>query len=71
MVQTDVPQSMIGSLSELAMRTRELPIIMVASRGGEHDKILALESGADDYIMKPFKPEHVIAAARKLTGIAA
>ncbi|MFK3738595.1 winged helix-turn-helix domain-containing protein [Massilia sp. TN1-12] len=42
-------------------RTRELPIIMVASRGGEHDKILALESGADDYLTKPFNPRELLA----------
>lgn len=42
-------------------RTRDVPIIMVAARDGEHDKILALESGADDYITKPFSPREMIA----------
>ncbi|MDN4052425.1 winged helix-turn-helix domain-containing protein [Massilia sp. YIM B02763] len=41
--------------------TRALPIIMVARRGGEHDKILALESGADDYLTKPFNPRELLA----------
>lgn len=41
--------------------TRELPIIMVAARVGEHDKILALESGADDYLTKPFNPRELLA----------
>lgn len=42
-------------------RTRELPIIMVSRRDGEHDKILALESGADDYLSKPFNPRELLA----------
>lgn len=42
-------------------RTRELPIIMVSGRTGEHDKILALESGADDYLSKPFNPRELLA----------
>jgi two-component system phosphate regulon response regulator PhoB len=42
-------------------RTRELALIMVAARCGEHDKVLALESGADDYLTKPFKPRELLA----------
>ena len=41
--------------------TRELPVIMLTARGGEHDKILALESGADDYLTKPFNPRELLA----------
>jgi two-component system phosphate regulon response regulator PhoB len=41
--------------------TRELPIIMLSARTGEHDKILALESGADDYLTKPFNPRELLA----------
>lgn len=47
-------------------RTRELPIIMVSERTGEHDKIMALESGADDYITKPFGPREMIARIHAL-----
>jgi two-component system phosphate regulon response regulator PhoB len=42
-------------------RSRELPIIMVSARTDEHDKILALESGADDYLSKPFNPRELLA----------
>ncbi|MGH8852681.1 MAG: winged helix-turn-helix domain-containing protein [Telluria sp.] len=42
-------------------RTRELPLIMVTARGAEPDKILALESGADDYLTKPFSPRELLA----------
>jgi two-component system phosphate regulon response regulator PhoB len=42
-------------------RTRELPAIMVSRRGMEADKVLALESGADDYLSKPFSPRELLA----------
>jgi two-component system phosphate regulon response regulator PhoB len=42
-------------------RTRGIAIIMVSARAGEHDKILALESGADDYLTKPFNPRELLA----------
>ena len=42
-------------------RTRTVPIIMLTARGDEHDKILGLETGADDYITKPFSPRELVA----------
>lgn len=42
---------------EVCRRIREfssVPIIMLTARGGDHDKILGFEYGADDYITKPF-----------------
>ncbi|MDB5936299.1 MAG: DNA-binding response regulator [Massilia sp.] len=47
-------------------RARDVPIIMVSARGGEQDKVLALESGADDYITKPFSPREMIARIHAL-----
>lgn len=41
--------------------TAHLPIIMLTARGEEEDKIRGLESGADDYITKPFSPRELIA----------
>ncbi|MFA7241497.1 MAG: phosphate regulon transcriptional regulator PhoB [Sulfuricellaceae bacterium] len=41
--------------------TREVPIIMLTARGDEQDKITGLETGADDYITKPFSPRELIA----------
>lgn len=37
----------------------QLPIIMLTARGEEIDRILGLEMGADDYIVKPFSPREV------------
>lgn len=45
-------------------RTRDVPIIMLTARNDERDKILGLESGADDYITKPFSPRELMARIR-------
>lgn len=42
-------------------RTSNLPIIMISSKTDEIEKIIAIELGADDYIVKPFNPREVIA----------
>lgn len=40
---------------------RETPILMVAARGTEVDKVIGLESGADDYLVKPFGIRELLA----------
>ena len=40
------------------------PIIVLSARGGEADKISALDLGADDYVTKPFSPEELLARIR-------
>jgi len=40
------------------------PIIMLTARAEDHDKIMGLELGADDYIPKPFNPHEVVARVR-------
>ena len=45
-------------------RTKDLPIIILTARVHEEDKILGLESGADDYITKPFSPKELVARVR-------
>ena len=42
-------------------RTSRVPIIMLTAKGEEIDRVLGLELGADDYIVKPFSPREVIA----------
>ena len=42
-------------------KTMATPIIMLTAKGEEIDKIVGLELGADDYIVKPFSPREVIA----------
>ncbi len=42
-------------------RTRHVPIIMLTARSDEQDKIVGLETGADDYITKPFSPRELLA----------
>jgi two-component system phosphate regulon response regulator PhoB len=42
-------------------KTREMPIIMVSARGEEEDRIKGLDTGADDYITKPFSPREMVA----------
>jgi two-component system phosphate regulon response regulator PhoB len=45
-------------------RTRNIPIIMLTARSEERDKVTGLESGADDYITKPFSPRELMARIR-------
>jgi DNA-binding response OmpR family regulator len=52
-------------------RTAALPIIMVTAHGEESDRILGLDSGADDYIVKPFSPNELMARVRALLRRAA
>jgi two-component system phosphate regulon response regulator PhoB len=44
--------------------TRDVPIIMLTARGEEADRVRGLNSGADDYIAKPFSPGELVARIR-------
>jgi two-component system phosphate regulon response regulator PhoB len=44
----------------------DVPIIMISARDSEHDKVMALESGADDYITKPFGTREMLARVHAL-----
>lgn len=55
-----------------AIRTRsDVPIIMVTARGEESDRVIGLELGADDYVVKPFGVRELIARIRAVTRRAA
>ena len=45
-------------------RTRETPIIMLSAKGEVFDKVLGLKMGADDYIIKPFDSNEMVARVR-------
>jgi two-component system, OmpR family, phosphate regulon response regulator PhoB len=41
--------------------TQNVPIIMLTARGEEEDRVRGLETGADDYVTKPFSPRELVA----------
>jgi two-component system, OmpR family, alkaline phosphatase synthesis response regulator PhoP len=52
-------------------KTAALPIIMLTARGEESERILGLDVGADDYVVKPFSPNELMARVRALLRRAA
>lgn len=46
--------------------TRRLPVIMLTAKGSEYDTVLGLDSGADDYIPKPFRMMELLSRIRAL-----
>ncbi|SEQ54035.1 two-component system, OmpR family, response regulator/two-component system, OmpR family, phosphate regulon response regulator OmpR [Loktanella sp. DSM 29012] len=44
----------------------DIPIVMLTGIGDESDKIMGLENGADDYLMKPFNPRELVARIRSV-----
>ena len=51
-------------LCRILRRESDVPIIMLTAREAHTDRINGLESGADDYVVKPFNPEEVVARAK-------
>jgi len=47
-------------------QTAKLPIIMLTARGDEEDRVRGLETGADDFVAKPFSPKELVARANAL-----
>ena len=45
-------------------RTLDVPILMLTVRNAERDKVLALDAGADDYVVKPFGMQELLARIR-------
>ena len=45
-------------------RTSNVPIVMLTARGEESDRVVGLELGADDYLVKPFSPKELVARVR-------
>jgi len=66
LVITDLNMMPIDGL-ELCRRIRTeslVPIIVVSADDGEQSKVAALDSGADDYVVKPFGPDELMARVR-------
>jgi two-component system KDP operon response regulator KdpE len=53
-----------GEVCRRVRTTSQVPIIVLSARGGDADKIAALDQGADDYVTKPFSPEELVARIR-------
>lgn len=58
----------LSILKKLRMRpdTGKLPVIMLTARGSEYDTVVGLDSGADDYIPKPFRMMELMSRIRAL-----
>jgi two-component system alkaline phosphatase synthesis response regulator PhoP len=47
-------------------QTRAVPVIMLTARADEADRVVGLEVGADDYVVKPFSPKELVARVRAI-----
>ncbi len=47
-------------------KTKNLPIILLTAKGTEYDKVLGLDSGADDYVVKPFSMMELVSRIKAL-----
>ena len=54
------------SLCRHLIETRHLPVIFLTARGEATDRIVGLEIGADDYVVKPFEPRELVARIRSV-----
>ena len=45
-------------------RTRALPVVFLTAKGAEIDRVVGLEIGADDYVVKPFSPRELVARVK-------
>ncbi len=54
------------SLCRHLVETRGLPVILLTARGEPTDRIVGLELGADDYVVKPFEPRELVARIRSV-----
>jgi DNA-binding response OmpR family regulator len=57
--------------TKIRQQSRELPVLMLTARGEVEDRVSGLDSGADDYVVKPFEVEELLARIRALLRRAA
>jgi DNA-binding response OmpR family regulator len=69
LVMLDVILPKLDGIS-LCQRLRDsgyqMPILLLTGRDSSHDKVIGLDAGADDYVVKPFDPEELVARVRAL-----
>jgi len=65
-VVLDLALPRLGGLDVLSRlrRTSAIPVIVLTGRGGETDRVVGLDLGADDYLVKPFSPRELAARVR-------
>jgi DNA-binding response OmpR family regulator len=51
-------------VARVLRQTSTVPIVMLTARGDEIDRVVGLELGADDYVVKPFSPKELVARVR-------
>ena len=61
-----IPEVDGWSVCQRIRRYSNVPIIMVTAKGTESDRIMGLELGADDYLVKPFSPKELIVRIKAL-----
>lgn len=61
-----IPEVDGWSVCQKIRKHSTVPIIMVTAKGTEPDRIMGLELGADDYLVKPFSPKELIARIKSL-----
>lgn len=66
MLDIGVPDGNGFDVCRAMRKTSDLPIVFLTARSEEIDRILGLELGADDYIVKPFSPREVCARVRAI-----
>jgi two-component system, OmpR family, phosphate regulon response regulator PhoB len=68
LVVLDVNLPLMGGFDVLTQlrQAHSLPVIMVTGRDGETDRVLGLELGADDYVVKPFAPRELTSRVRAI-----
>lgn len=73
LIVMDVMMPFMDGITALRMirESSSVPVILLTAKGEEYDKVLGLELGADDYVVKPFSPKELMArikAVLKRTG---
>ncbi len=68
LIVLDIMLPQVGGLEILreVRRTTEIPVILLTARSDETDRVVGLELGADDYVVKPFSPRELAARVRSV-----